>query len=51
LNVPPHLEHISTLHCEILFCAQKSQALELDEADSDARLSHWKQLLKNIQWY
>jgi len=46
-NIPPHLKRVATLPCEI-FVLKNRHVPELSEANCHARLSHSKQLLKNI---
>jgi len=47
LNIPPHLKCVATLPREMFFFKNRND-LDLSEANFHARLSHSKQLLKNI---
>jgi len=47
INTPPHLRRVATLPCE-MFVLKNRNDPELSEANFHARLSHSKQLLKNI---
>jgi len=47
LNVPTHLKRVDTLFSKV--CVLKNRHTpEMTDANSDARLSHSKQLLQNI---
>jgi len=47
IKYPTHLKRVATLPCE-MFVRKNRNDPELTEANSHARLSHSKQLLKNI---